>query len=189
MLTCYSPKQKHDKDIVLTKYYLISKVGDLLIMFVIAKYSILIFNLAISNLFPFSIPFRCFLPFRFLFDVSFLFDVYPDPKHPFYHLLTVLGVPIIIFSQLRKMMPALTFNFIIAATNAWRGKWNRHALVPSDNFFTHFAIFFWFVRKCKKMKIQDVHCPMRKLWRTSLRSFGQNNMRISKKWDTWGRLH
>ena len=52
----------------------------------------------------------------------------------FYHLFW--GLPSLDFSQLQKMMPALAFNFMIAATNAWRGKWNRHA-VASDNFFTH----------------------------------------------------
>ena len=30
---------------------------------------------------------------------------------------------------------------------------------------------------------------MRKFWRTSLRPFGQNNVGISNKLDTWGRLH
>ena len=34
------------------------------------------------------------------------------------------------------------FNFMIAATNNWRGKWNRHAVAPSDNFFTHVP-FLW----------------------------------------------
>ena len=41
------------------------------------------------------------------------------------------------------------------------------------------AIFLIFVRKCKKMKIDYVHCLMRRFWRTLLRSFGQNNMGIS----------
>ena len=56
----------------------------------------------------------------------------------FYHLFW--GLPSLDFSQLQKMMPALAFNFMIAATNAWRGKWNRHA-VASDKFFYTCAIF------------------------------------------------
>ena len=102
----------------------------------------------------------------------------------FYHLLW--GFPSLDFSQLRKMMAALAFNFMIAATNAWIGKWNRHAVAPPDNFFYKCAIF---KKICKKMKIDYVHCPMRKFWRTSLRPFGQNNVGISKKWHTWERLH
>ena len=45
------------------------------------------------------------------------------------------GFPSLDFSQLRKMMPALAINFMIAARNARRGrpKWNRHAVAPSDN--------------------------------------------------------
>ena len=79
-------------------------------------------------------------------------------------VLARLGVPIITldFSQLGKIMPALAFNFMIAATNVRRDKWNMHAVTPSDNFFTHVPFF--------------VHCPMRKFWRTSLRPFGQNNV-------------
>ena len=86
-------------------------------------------------------------------------------------------------------MPVLAFNFIIAAVNAWIGKWNRHAVAPFDNFFYASAIFFNFCKKMQKMKIDHVHCPMRKFWRTSLRPFGQNNVGILKKWDTWGRPH
>ena len=44
-------------------------------------------------------------------------------------LSPVLGVPIIIFLAIKKMMPAVAFNSIIVATNACRGKWNRHAVV------------------------------------------------------------
>ena len=47
------------------------------------------------------------------------------------------------------MMLALAFNFMIAATNACIGKWNRHAVAPSDNFFTHVPFFFNFKRKQK----------------------------------------
>ena len=57
----------------------------------------------------------------------------------FYHLFW--GFPSLDFLQLRKTMPALTFNFIIAATNALRGKWNRHDVAPSDNYFYTGAIF------------------------------------------------
>ena len=56
----------------------------------------------------------------------------------FYHLIR--GFPSLDFSQLWKMMPALAFNSIIVATSAWRGKWNRHAVVPSNNFFYAGAI-------------------------------------------------
>ena len=100
----------------------------------------------------------------------------------FYHLFW--GLPSLDFSQLRKLMPALAFNFMIAATNAWRGKWNRHAVAPCDNFFRHVPFFLIFAKKCKKMKIDHVHCPMGKFWRTSVRPFGQNNVGISKNWDT-----
>ena len=95
----------------------------------------------------------------------------------FYHLFR--GFPSLDFSQLWKMVLALAFNSIIVATSAWRGKWNRHVVVPSDKFFTQMP----------KMKIDYVHCPMRKFWRTSLRPVGQNNVGISKNWDVWGRLH
>ena len=54
-----------------------------------------------------------------------------------------LGFPSLDFSQLRKMMPALAYNFIIVATNAWIGKWNRYAVARSD-FFLHRCFF------CKK---------------------------------------
>ena len=73
------------------------------------------------------------------------------------------------------MVPALAFNSIIVATSAWRGKWNRHAVVPSVIFFTQVP-FLNFCKKMQKMKIDYVHCPMRKFWRTSLRPFGQNNV-------------
>ena len=59
----------------------------------------------------------------------------------FYHLFW--GFSSLDFSQLRKMMPVLAFNFIIAATNARRGKWNRHAMAPSDNFFTQVPFFLF----------------------------------------------
>ena len=77
------------------------------------------------------------------------------------------------------MMPALAFNFMIAATNALIGKWNRHAVAPFDN-FNPGAIIYFFCEKMQIMKIGYVHCPMRKFWRTSLRTFGQNNVGISK---------
>ena len=44
--------------------------------------------------------------------------------------------------------------------------WNRHAV--ADNFFYMGVIFFNF---CRKMKLDYVHCPMRKFWRPSLRPF------------------
>ena len=45
---------------------------------------------------------------------------------------------------------------MIAAKNAWRGKWNRHA-VASDNCFTHVPFFYF----CKKMqKIENRPCPL-----------------------------
>ena len=52
-----------------------------------------------------------------------------------------MAVPIITqldFSQLQKIVPAHAFNFIIVATNAGSasGKWNMHAVGPSDNIFT-----------------------------------------------------
>ena len=58
------------------------------------------------------------------------------------------------------MVPALAFNSIIIATNACRGKWNRHAVALSNNFL-HMCHFFNFKEKMKKMKIDYVHCPMR----------------------------
>ena len=51
---------------------------------------------------------------------------------------------------------------------------------PFDNFFYAGAIFFNFCKKMLKMKIDYVHCPMTKFWRTLLRLFGQNNVGISK---------
>ena len=64
------------------------------------------------------------------------------------------GVPIISldFSQLRKMVPALAFISIIVATSAWRGKWNKHAVAPFDNFFYAGEFLKNFVKKCKKWK-------------------------------------
>ena len=41
--------------------------------------------------------------------------------------------PSLDFSQLRKMVPALSLNYIIVATNACRDKWNRH----DGALFTH----------------------------------------------------
>ena len=52
----------------------------------------------------------------------------------FYHLFR--GFPSLDFSQLWKMVPALAFNSIIVAASAWRGKWNRHAVVHSDKKIT-----------------------------------------------------
>ena len=54
-------------------------------------------------------------------------------------------------------------------------------MAPSANFFTRVPFLLIFVRECKKMEIDYVHCPMRKIWRTLLRPFGQNNVGISKK--------
>ena len=56
------------------------------------------------------------------------------------------------------MMLALTFNFMIAATNAWIGKWNRHAVAPSDNFFYAGAIFKKIVKK--NAKNENRPCPL-----------------------------
>ena len=58
------------------------------------------------------------------------------------------------------MVPALAS--IIVATNACRGKWNRHYVALSDNFFTHVP-FFNFCKKMQKMKIDYVNCPMGKV--------------------------
>ena len=55
------------------------------------------------------------------------------------------------------MVPALAFNYVIVATSAWRGKWNKNAVAPFDNFFYAGAIFFIFVKKSKKKKID---CPL-----------------------------
>ena len=49
--------------------------------------------------------------------------------------------PSLDFSQLRKMVPALASNFVIVATSAWRGKWNKHAVAPFDNSFTEVSFF------------------------------------------------
>ena len=67
-------------------------------------------------------------------------------------LSPILGAPIIRFSQLRKIVPALALIPVIIAISAWRGKWNRHAVAPSDNFFYTGAIFLIFIKKCKKWK-------------------------------------
>ena len=50
------------------------------------------------------------------------------------------------------MIPALTFNFMISATNAWLDKWNRHAVALSDIYFYVVAIFLITLKKCKKWK-------------------------------------
>ena len=60
-------------------------------------------------------------------------------------LSAFLGVPITRLLAITKN--ALTFNFIIAATNVWRGKWNKHAVAHSDNFFYTGAIFLFFAKK------------------------------------------
>ena len=36
---------------------------------------------------------------------------------------------------------------MLAATNAWTGEWNRHAVASSDNFFYAGAILEIFVKK------------------------------------------
>ena len=54
-------------------------------------------------------------------------------------------------------MPALAFNFMTAATNAGIGKWNRHAVAPSDNFFHEGAIFNIFVKNAKN---ENRLCPL-----------------------------
>ena len=74
------------------------------------------------------------------------------------------------------MVQAVTFNSIIVATNACRGEWNRHAVALSDIFFTQLP-FFYFLYKNKHRLCP---LPMRKFWRPSLRSLGQNNVGISK---------
>ena len=57
-----------------------------------------------------------------------------------------LRVPIIKFPAIMKMMPA------------GRGKWNRHALAPSDNFFTQVSLFlFFFVKNAKN---ENRLCPL-----------------------------
>ena len=57
----------------------------------------------------------------------------------FFRIYVNLGfVPIIRFLAITKN--GATFNVIIVVTNDWRGKWNRHAVDPSDNFYTG-AIF------------------------------------------------
>ena len=38
-------------------------------------------------------------------------------------------------------------------------------------------------------KNENVRCALRKFWKTSLETFGQNNVGISKNSYTWGRLH
>ena len=80
----------------------------------------------------------------------------------------------------RKLIPALAFNFIIAVTNAWRGKWNG----PSIQFFSHRCHFFYLLWKMQKMKTA--------LWGSSgghhYKVVGQNNVGISKNWNTRGRL-
>ena len=57
-------------------------------------------------------------------------------KWHFYHLSGTV-FPSLDFSQLQKMVPALICNSIIVATNACRGKWNRHvvALIQMCHFF------------------------------------------------------
>ena len=57
------------------------------------------------------------------------------------NLSPFLGVPIITFLTITKNDASSRPNIMIAATNAWRGKWNRHAAAPSDNFFTHVPFF------------------------------------------------
>ena len=92
------------------------------------------------------------------------------------------------FSQLWKMMPALAFNFMIATTNAWRGKWNRHAVAPSDNFL-HLCYFFNF---CKKMPTNENGlCPLH--YEEVLEAiisavWTEQFVGISMNWDTRGRL-
>ena len=52
---------------------------------------------------------------------------------------------------------------MIAAANARIGKWNRHAVAPSDNFFYAGDIFDNFCKKMQKIKIDYVHS-----WSTAL---------------------
>ena len=93
------------------------------------------------------------------------------------------GFPSLDLSQLRKTMPALAFNFLIAATYAWRGKWNRHAVALFDNFFYTGAIFLIFVKKCKKWK-----CPLpyEEVLEAIIKAILQNSVEISNDWDTRG---
>ena len=80
------------------------------------------------------------------------------------------------------MMPALAFNFMIAATNARIGKWNRHAVAPSYIFFLTGAIFLIFVKNAKN---GNSLCPLpyEEVLEDIItyRPFGQNNVGISKK--------
>ena len=42
-----------------------------------------------------------------------------------------------------------------------------HVVASSDNFVYTGAIFLFFVKKMQNIKIDYVHCPMRKFWRPS----------------------
>ena len=97
------------------------------------------------------------------------------------------GVPIIRFLAITKNDTALAFNSVIVATIAWRGKWSRHAVALSDNFFYAGDIFLFFAKN--KNRLYPLLSSMRKFWKTLSRPFEQNNVGISKNWDTRGRLH
>ena len=54
------------------------------------------------------------------------------------------------------MVQALAFNSIIVATSACKGKRNRPAVAPPDNFFTQVP----FLNFCKKMQKMKIDCPL-----------------------------
>ena len=87
------------------------------------------------------------------------------------------------------MVPALAFNSIIVATSASRGKWNRHAVAPSDNFFTQVSFFLIFVKKCKKMKI-DCPLPYEEVLEVIIMtSWTEQCVKLGRIEIPWGRLH
>ena len=55
--------------------------------------------------------------------------------------ITFPGVPIIRFLAITKNGASSAFNSIFVATNDRRGKCNRHAVAPSDIFFTQVPLF------------------------------------------------
>ena len=66
-------------------------------------------------------------------------------------LSPVPGVPIIGFIAITKNgASSRLYSIIVAMLSAWRGKWNKHAVAPFDNFFYAGAIFLIFVKKCRK---------------------------------------
>ena len=64
-------------------------------------------------------------------------------------------------------MQALAFNLLLAATHAWRGKWNRHAVAPSDNFWPQEPLLLIFAKKIKIWGSSGGHhqgCLDRTMW-------------------------